>query len=335
MSFLSDDNYVNSAINKLSSTEINKRKYMFIEALIRFLELYGNNEIGNNVELDFEKISLYINSPTFENSDLTEFKTIDDIYSYLEKGILEYNIPLFRFFKLSEYQSKIFEQDHYDRLIQSYKEDCKKYPCLGCIFYNNGVTSIGVYSTCKCPKEITKSYLTRRGYLDISKKTKCKYVVSLDNVEKFKNKIDNKNYSNHEKRSIMLEIDSGEKRLKEKIKTMDNSIIPPFIPEDDKFKTDYNFTEDLGRVFNGKLSYEDMKKNYIKAIFLEGMIKFIELYAQIEYGSNFIADIAKIVEYTNNIEVKFNCINDVYTYLEGLIFEGKDITQFITYNMEG
>lgn len=34
-----------------------KAKSLFIEGLIRFLELYGNNEIGN-VEVDIRKIAL-------------------------------------------------------------------------------------------------------------------------------------------------------------------------------------------------------------------------------------------------------------------------------------
>lgn len=62
---------VGSMLNgkKLTSHQILERKFLYIEGLIRFLELYAQNEIGN-AEVDIEKVALWVNSPYFENVDI-------------------------------------------------------------------------------------------------------------------------------------------------------------------------------------------------------------------------------------------------------------------------
>lgn len=119
MSSLSDFNEfscIGSMLNKkeLSPYMIQKRKYLYLEGMVRFLELYGKNEIGE-VEVDIEKISLWINSSHFENVDIYRITGINKVFEMLENDLMN-NVPLFRFLKLSDYQRAIFEQDHHDRL---------------------------------------------------------------------------------------------------------------------------------------------------------------------------------------------------------------------------
>ena len=62
------------------------------------------------------------------------------------------------------------------------------------------------------------------------------------------------------------------------------------------------------------------------------MIKFVEIYAQTEIGSNYVADIAKIAEYVNNNKFNFDSKDKVYKYLENQIYDGFNITKFCKVN---
>ena len=338
MSFLTDSNYFSDAIpmingkSKLSSTQKQKRKFLYLEGLIRFLELYANNEIGN-VTVNIEKCSLYVNSPEFENIDLYNITNIESVYKMLEQDLLN-NIPLYRFLNLSNYQMKIFEKEHYDILLESYNKDCDKYPCLKCIWYVNKITPFGTLSECKLPKEeITHKMLFRRQkYHSISRHTRCKYVTTLDNKQDFINKYIIGNVYHHYERTILNNIEHYSKKLKDKINTLDNSIIPPYIPDDDKIDlaSNIDILEDMGRAFNNKLTKSDIQNNLREAIFLECMIKFVEIYAQSELGSNYYANIAKIAKWVeNNIsKINFKCKDDAYKYIENQIIDGMDMTKF-------
>lgn len=327
MSFLTDENLINNLTNKLDATELLKRKCLFIEGIIRFLQLYAQNEIGD-VKVDIEKVALYVNSAAFENSEVVQYRTIEDVYSVLENDLYN-NIPLFRFLKLSEHQRKIFEQDHYDLLLADYKKDCEIYPCLKCIWYDTDITSLGRYSVCNLPEYFNKSLSTRRrGYLDITKKATCTHVATLDDTDY------GKEYRNHKvsriRHSFNSAYNAGVENLKRKIANLDNCIIPPYIPEDDHVDLDaeIDWTKELGRAYNNKLSYSDIKKNHIRAIFLEGMINFIEIYAKTELGANYIADIFKIAEYVYNHTLNFTSVEQVYEYLENLVYTGEDVSKF-------
>lgn len=339
MSILTDSNYFSTAASllhngkELTSAQKQKRKFIYLEGLIRFLELYAVNEIGN-VEVDIEKCSLYINSPEFENIDLYEITDIESVYKYLENELLN-NIPLFRFLHLSEYQQRILEQEHHDLLMQSYENDCAKYPCLKCIWYNYESTSLGILSQCVLPKEeITGKIIWKRrsGGHSISHHTRCKYVTTLDNKEDFiKTYVETIEHSRY-KRNVLHSIDSCTKKYINKINNLDNSNIPPYISEEDHIdlalKTD--IWEDLGRAFNNKMPKEELKTNFRKAIFLECMIKFVEIYAQIELGSNYYANISKIAEYVeNNIyDLSFISIENAYKIIEDKIIDGFNVKSF-------
>ena len=339
MSFLTDSNYFSGCSSmlhdgvELTSVQKQKRKFLYLEGLIRFLEMYATNEIGN-VEVNIEKCSLYINSPEFENIDLYNITDINSVYKHLEEELLN-NIPLFRFLNLSDYQKSIFEKEHHDLLMQSYEIDCAKYPCLKCIWYVYEQTSLGVLSKCNLPKEkITGKVLwnKRAGVHYISRHTRCKYVTTLDNKQDFINKYIIGNVRHYNERIILNDIEYYSKKFKDKINNLDNSNIPPYIPEEDSIdlaiKTDT--LEDLGRVFNNKMPKEELKTNLRKSIFLECMIKFVEVYAQIELGSDYCADISKIAEYVeNNIyDLSFISIENAYKIIEDKIIDGFNVKSF-------
>ena len=338
MSFLTDANWIGNGINKLSSDVVQKRKFLFIEGLIRFLELYGQNEFGN-AEVDIEKVSLYVNNATFENNQINNYTSIEKIYKSLENDLYN-NIPLFRFLKLSDHQKLLLETEHHNQLLKDYAEDAKKYPCLRCIFYRNESSWLGMSSKCNYPESIIANKLSfeRPGFLDISTKKNCKNVVTLDEAILFKYRIINTIQISHYKNEVIDIIDNGVEFLREKLKNIDNCSIPPYIPDEDHVELKDNrdrtdkIISDLGRAFKNQLTFDEIRQNHINAIFLEAMIKFVELYAQTELGSNYVADISKIAEYVNNNKFDFDSKDKVYKYLEDQIYDGFNITKFCKVN---
>ena len=318
---------------QLSSDEIRRRKFLYIEGLIRFLELYAQNEIGN-VEVDIQKISLWVNSPYFENVSVYRLTSIEDIYQYITDDLIERHIPLYRFLKLDDYQLKIFENEHREQVIQDFDKDCKDYQCLKCIWYTVEETVFGRTSTCSCPKDEieNKWHVTRRGYhhIESEQSRTCAYITTVDTVEDFiENKLSKIKISAHCRQYTDSARHLAEKWI-EKYNHLDNSYIPTFIP--DAYKTlleeDDNHLEDLGRVFRGEQPKDEMRNNLRQAVFLEAMIKFIEIYAQSELGSNYIADISKIAEYVATQKFTFKTIDDIYIQLEQMIYDGVDMTAF-------
>lgn len=333
---------VGSILNntKLTEYQIQKRKFLYIEGLIRFLELYAQNEIGD-VEVDIEKIALWVNSPSFENVDVYRIKSIESVYKQLSDELVEYNIPLYRFLKLSKYQFEICEKEHFDQIQQSFAKDCETYPCLKCIWYENSETAFGTLSKCKLPKErITGQMMThRQGFHDITlkKNRTCKYCTTAEGKDEFIRKYvttNKKIWSEYDKRSITKDVDELYQEWVAKVKRLDNSYIPQYIPDDLHVslteKTDW--VADFGRVFSNKKGKGEMKTNLRFAIFLETMIKFVEIYAQTELGSDFIADISNIAKYVNDSSHKldFTSKDEFYKYLEDTIIKDTDfINKFI------
>ena len=59
-------------------------------------------------------------------------------------------------------------------------------------------------------------------------------------------------------------------------------------------------------------------------MFLEAMIKFVEIYAQTEIGNDYYADISKIAKYVSNIEFNFTTRDQIYKNLEELTINDPD-----------
>lgn len=317
--------------NRLSSCEIQKRKFLYLEGLIRFLELYANNEISSEIEVDIEKVALWINSPFFENVDIYKIKSISSVYKMISNDLIKNNIPLYRFLRLDLYKLRIFEQEHYESLVKDFKAHCEKYPCLKCVWYEVAETDFGRLSECKCPKDDLSGEISwhRQGYHDITdrKNRKCKYLTTIDNIDEFMDKyvINNDKILNcgfHGKKEISKNAEKLAKIWKEKLDNLDNSYIPVIIP--DSLKVDLTSKPDtfkeLGRAFRNKRTMEEMQNNLRFAMFLEAMIKFVEVYAQIEIGNDYYADISKIAKYVNDNSSEFEFTNreQVYKNLEEL-----------------
>lgn len=308
---------------RLTAEQIQKRKFLYLEGLIRFLQLYAQNEIGE-VEVDIEKAALWVNSPAFENVDVYKLTSIASVYEALTRDLTERNIPLYRLLKLSDYQLAILEQDHYDALQSDFKKDCEKYPCLKCLWYSNEVTSLGTLSKCSCPKEDIerRASTLRRGFHNIALKSSrnCKYLTEADTIQDFLNKY-SKRIPEYKQRQIISQLNNAKDKWTQKIKNLDNSYIPVSIPENLKVclndKTDV--MEDLARVFGNKKGKDEMRNNLRFAIFLRYVIEFVEVYAQSEMGSDYEADITKIARFISQKGLGLHNLcseKDILDYLE-------------------
>ena len=62
---------------ELSDENKAERKAIFLEGLIRFLDIYAQTEIGEGIQIDIMKTALYVNSARFENDDLYEVDSVE------------------------------------------------------------------------------------------------------------------------------------------------------------------------------------------------------------------------------------------------------------------
>ena len=327
--------------NKLSNYEIQKRKFLYLEGLIRFLELYAKNEISSEVEVDIEKIALWINSPFFENVDIYKITNIEKVYRMLTDDLVELNIPLYRFLRLDNYKLNILEKAHYENLVSDFKIDCEKYPCLKCVWYEIEETSFGRLSKCLCPKESLSGKISwkRQCYHDITlkKNRTCEYITTVDNVDEFIDKyvVNNDRLFNHgsnSKSDLPVRAEKLAKRWKEKLNHLDNSYIPVKVP--DSLKVNLSEKSDtlteLGRAFNNRQTISEMQNNLRFAMFLEAMIKFVEIYAQTEIGNDYYADISKVAKYVSKNSFGFTDRNQIYKFLENLtLTDSNKIMSFV------
>ena len=315
-----------------------KAKSLFIEGLIRFLELYGNNEIGN-VEVDIRKITLWVNSCAFENKDVLELTNLNKVYKYIENCLYN-NIPLFRFLKLDKYQYNLMENAHKEQLYKDYEKDCETYPCLKCIWYDVRETPFGNFDDCYISDNpIKNSYgYGARGKFYIARHKNCKYCTTLTDIP---SAITKSEYFESHIGITSKDIERAREKLKTKIDNLDNSTIPISISESEYVSLDYVNTDvmsDLFRVFNYKKSKTELLYELRQAILLECFIKFMDIYAETEIGNNYYANITNITKYVykNYRELKFTSVQQAYEIVENLIINdfndsSKLIKSFVKY----
>lgn len=314
-----------------------KRKFLYMEGIIRFLNLYCQNELGSG-RVNIQKVCLWVNSPWFENHMLWSLRNIHDVYRYLEQDILN-NVPLYRLLDISDHLRGLLERDHIEALQQEMMQEAEKYPCLKCIWYYNKMTSLGALSSCERPTSRGEFYTHRSGYLEIHRVHSCQYCTTMDTVpEKIKKMDSVQQYGG----SIEQRIAVCKLRWQKKYNALDNSVIPSYFETMDlatlKKQIEENPFSDFSRVFNNKQAYADIYRNLQEAMVLEAMIEFIEIYAKTELGSNYSTDIAKIAEYVykkrSSNKLNFATKDDIYKWLEDMVLAGEDMTSFCKYSDE-
>lgn len=320
---------------KLKPHTMLKRKCLYIEGIIRFLNLYCTNELGSG-EVDITKVCLWVNSPWFENNMTWSIRNLDDVYRYLENDILA-GVPLYRLLRISDHLRFILERDHIETLQESLLKDAEKTPCLKCIWYDSSVTQLGSTSACKRPST-GLSDVRNPGYFHIDKVRACKFcTTAYDDLPSSITDILKKTELHHRKLEIEESITKRRDKWLKKFSRLDNSVIPIEFEtmdlEELRRKIYDNPALDLGRVFNNKQAYSDIYRNLQEGMIVEAMIEFIEVYAKSEIGTDFIADISKVSEWVyskreGNEKLNFISKEEIYRYLEDLVVNGFDILEF-------
>lgn len=307
-----------------SNEEKNKIKALFIEALIDFLTIYAESEIGN-VEVNIPLVSLYVNSPEFENVDCFHIEKIEDIYKMIEIEVLM-GLPIWRFLKLSDYQFNLFEKNYEVVLKENQKYLMDNYPCKGCLYFKEDNSSFGYVSMCM------QDEFSRGEHIDWTKITKCKKCLNFKNDLSSFNKFRTRHLLDKQKK--MKELYEGlniEKldRYKISLKDIEDSNIPlevSYSSEDERMDL---ILQDFALAFKNKRTKSERREEIKRALYLEGFIEFINLYIANEVGSNFKVDISKVVLYLDEIELDFKSKEELFISLEEMIIDGFDFTQFI------
>lgn len=316
--------------NKITKEQKLLIKAMFIEALIDFTNIYAQIEIGDSIEMDLQKISLYVNSPIFENEDVFYIKNIEDIYKRLEFEVLN-GLPLWRFLKLTKYQNKIFE-GMYSQTLKDIKDKKEKLsPCYTCVWYNKFHTDFGTIEECKKSSWLERNFGSRsEGCLEPEKVKHCKFHTTLENVP------DMSKYREFERNKILRDVEYARERFNRNIEKLEDIyMIPEKMNNEDmiNLEKDIDIWEDFGRAYRNKRTITERKKEIRMAMYLEGMYRFFECYAKMEIGNEFVPNVKEIVLYIDNLqENKLNTImniEDVYTDIENLILSGYDIQRFV------
>lgn len=325
---------------ELTGLEKLEGKFRYIEGIIRFLNLYCQNELGSG-EVDIVKVCMWVNSPWFENNELRNFKTIDDVYKSLEEQVVN-NVPLYRLLNISDHLHDLLETEHTEALQKEMLKQAEKYPCLKCIWYKCQTTAIGLSSSCERPRD--KVEMFRREYLDIMTVAECEYCTTLTEtgnpIQKLQKlcaegKFESGFYRNL--RNSIAGMDKLKERWRKAFEELDNCQIPKAFEIFDlteireELKGEDGFLHELGRAFGNKQSLSEIAENLQRAMFVKAMLTFVEIYAQSELGSDYIADITAIARYVYEAKdtiPNMNCEEDVYAWFEQKIFNGEDMSKF-------
>lgn len=136
-------------INKLFDND--NKQALFMEAFIDFISIFANENIGNEVRLNYKEIFDYLSSDifTFETWDI---KSIEDCYFYIEGWVLS-GFPLWRFMHLSDWTKTMLEKEFEIRLEDERIKALKKYRCLTCRNFVQNETCFGTAYKCNYKSE--------------------------------------------------------------------------------------------------------------------------------------------------------------------------------------
>jgi len=124
----------------------------FLVAFIKFSEMWANNNIGNNIETDIDKLIEYVDSNQFQFLHSWEVISLDECYKLIEDLILG-GFPIWDYFIIPEWTRNMLELSLKEELDQQEKELQLKYICLrGCKYFKARETSMGILY--KCSKRV-------------------------------------------------------------------------------------------------------------------------------------------------------------------------------------
>lgn len=141
-----------------------------------FLQFFASENIGESVEIDFEKLFAYVSSESCKISVLIRKDTIenDEYYKLIEEDIIA-GSPIYDFFILSQWTRDMLKKDCESRSEETELEHDQfkqQYKCYSCKYFREHVASFGTAQ--KCVNEIlVQKHRYERSWFTLRKK--CKY----------------------------------------------------------------------------------------------------------------------------------------------------------------
>ena len=274
---------------KITDSTKNKFKYLYLEGMIKFLKMYAVNELGSNCDLDLYRIAMYINSVRFENEDVYEIKSLDDIYNILTEEVI-YGFPIWRFLKVSSSQLKYLESEYSDKLTKLKEILENEKSCRMCYFYRPIDTPFGFIE--KCYKRM------RIGERD-SDIIDSRSIKSCEYFSRTKPEIKDSIWSSGSVKEIKLE-DLDEYRISlSDIREINDDLerAKDLDPVTRAFSS-------IGMMMNSRRGLDDRDKDSLKALQFSILYRFMEVHLLIEYGNAFEPNVARICK--DIYEHKFN-----------------------------
>lgn len=304
---------------ELSDEEMSERKAIYLEGLVRFLNIYAQTEIGEGFELDITKIGLFINSARFENDDLYAIRSVNDVFQLCEALVL-HGLPIWRFLRLNSWHEQLLEQS-YCRLLSLAREQAATVsPCYDCVWYKEVDTFLGVLK--RCTKPFRSGNFERQSSYDPSVVKECEWQTTLDTLPKAVDEL-----SQFDKMQFESRLTDARKRFKREL-SADPFRLARVLSEEEyvDLTVQYDSWVDFARIFGNKRAKSEMQYEVRKAMCVEGMIRFFEMYAKCEVGSDYIANIRNIALWAGDYDKKseINSITsyeDMYAILEKMILE--------------
>ena len=141
-----------------------------------FLQFFASENIGNEIEIDFERLWDYVSSTEclLDTKIRDEGFSKNDYYKLIEEDIIQ-GAPIWDFFVLSDWTRNMLRIDFESRIEDSIKEQEeyeKQFLCFKCTYFHEYVASFGVAR--RCYNE-TLMRLHRHERCWFSLKKKCKH----------------------------------------------------------------------------------------------------------------------------------------------------------------
>lgn len=123
-----------------------KNKFFIFLALKDILEIFAEQEIGTNCEIDVPKALEYISSFKFAIDTFT-IKTKEEIYESITNDILN-GYPIWQLLDIPEWTKNMLEREFAIKQAKIREKLIKTYKCYTCKYFKESETSIGVYRKC-------------------------------------------------------------------------------------------------------------------------------------------------------------------------------------------
>jgi len=122
---------------------MDNKKEFFIIAFVKFAEIWANNNIGSNIQVDYDRLISYVKSDKFTFLDGWQLDSLDDCFREIEEMLLD-GFPIWQLFVISEWTSRMLEET----FAQDIKKAQEPFLCLTCTYFDTRETSIGTLSKC-------------------------------------------------------------------------------------------------------------------------------------------------------------------------------------------